>query len=223
MAGSRSLPLFWAGGQGGGCLSKCELPVCWWWLGKVFFNFISVNEQSVLVTQLSPSLYNPFSLPGFSVHGILQARILEWVAISFSIGSSWTQGSNLGLVHWQADPLLSEPPGKPYERGSEHNEWEIYLSSPTLFYQPDGVICINPRGQGLSPRSCLKLQILLKTQESPSTKPLTQSWWGLFCGSIIEKNNTWLVSFSKICFESGLFFSPKEKLVGLNEPFELQH
>ena len=29
------------------------------------------------------------SLPGFSVHGILQARILEWVAISFSRGSSW--------------------------------------------------------------------------------------------------------------------------------------
>ena len=28
------------------------------------------------------------SLPGFSVHGILQARILEWVAISFSMGSS---------------------------------------------------------------------------------------------------------------------------------------
>ena len=29
------------------------------------------------------------SLPGFSVHGILQARILGWVAISFSRGSSW--------------------------------------------------------------------------------------------------------------------------------------
>ena len=28
------------------------------------------------------------SLPGFSVHGILQARILEWVAIPFSRGSS---------------------------------------------------------------------------------------------------------------------------------------
>ena len=28
------------------------------------------------------------SLPGSSVHGILQARILEWVAISFSEGSS---------------------------------------------------------------------------------------------------------------------------------------
>ena len=30
-----------------------------------------------------------YSLPGFSVHGILQARILEWVTISFSRGSSW--------------------------------------------------------------------------------------------------------------------------------------
>ena len=28
------------------------------------------------------------SLPGFSVHGILQARTLEWVTISFSRGSS---------------------------------------------------------------------------------------------------------------------------------------
>ena len=38
------------------------------------------------------------SLPGPSVHGILQARILEWVAIPFS-GSLPYQGSNLGLWH----------------------------------------------------------------------------------------------------------------------------
>ena len=31
----------------------------------------------------------PHELPGFSVHGIFQARILEWVAISFSGRSSW--------------------------------------------------------------------------------------------------------------------------------------
>ena len=37
------------------------------------------------------------SLPGSSVHGILQARILEWVAISFSRGSS--QWSNPGHLH----------------------------------------------------------------------------------------------------------------------------
>ena len=36
--------------------------------------------------QLCPPLCDPMdcSLPGFSVHGILQARTLEWVAISFS-------------------------------------------------------------------------------------------------------------------------------------------
>ena len=38
------------------------------------------------VTQLPLSLFDPMdcSPPGSSVHGILQARILEWVAISFS-------------------------------------------------------------------------------------------------------------------------------------------
>ena len=37
--------------------------------------------------------------PGFSVPGILQARILEWVAIPFCRGSSWPRGSNPGLLH----------------------------------------------------------------------------------------------------------------------------
>ena len=44
----------------------------------------------MLVTQPRPTLCNPLdcSPPGSSVHGILQARILEWFAISFSRGSS---------------------------------------------------------------------------------------------------------------------------------------
>ena len=48
-------------------------------------------EVEVLVTQLYPTLYDPVncSPPGSSVHGILQALILEWVAIPFSRGSSW--------------------------------------------------------------------------------------------------------------------------------------
>ena len=43
------------------------------------------------VTQSCPTLCDlmDYSPPGSSVHGILQARILEWVAISFSRGSSW--------------------------------------------------------------------------------------------------------------------------------------
>ena len=44
----------------------------------------------VLVTQSCPTLFDPMdcSSPGSSVHGILQARILKWVAIPFSRGSS---------------------------------------------------------------------------------------------------------------------------------------
>ena len=47
------------------------------------------------------------SLPGSSVHGTLQARILECVAITFSRRSSQPRSPEL-----QADSLLSEPPGK---------------------------------------------------------------------------------------------------------------
>ena len=44
----------------------------------------------VLVIQSCPTLCDPMdcSLPGSSVHGISQARILEWIAISFSRESS---------------------------------------------------------------------------------------------------------------------------------------
>ena len=47
-------------------------------------------ESEVLVIQSSPNICDPMdgSPSGFSVHGILQVRILEWVAISFSRGSS---------------------------------------------------------------------------------------------------------------------------------------
>jgi len=43
--------------------------------------------------------------PPDSVHGISQARTLEWVANSFSRRIFPSQGSNLGLLHWQADSL----------------------------------------------------------------------------------------------------------------------
>ena len=50
----------------------------------------------MLGAQSCLTLYNPmgFSPPGSSVHGILQARILEWVAISFSRGSSQPRDGN---------------------------------------------------------------------------------------------------------------------------------
>ena len=49
-----------------------------------------VKESETEVTQSCPTLSDPmdYSLPGSSIHGIFQARILEWGAISFSRGSS---------------------------------------------------------------------------------------------------------------------------------------
>ena len=56
------------------------------------------------------------SLPGSSVHGILQARILEWVSMPFSRGSSQPRDRtqvSLCLLHWQVGSLPLAPSGKP--------------------------------------------------------------------------------------------------------------
>ena len=57
--------------------------------------------MNVLVAQSCPTLCNPVDCnpPGSSVHGIFQARILEWVVSSFSTGSSWPKD-----LSWPRDP-----------------------------------------------------------------------------------------------------------------------
>ena len=60
-----------------------------------------LNENEESVAQSCPTLADPVacSPPGSSVHGILQARRLEWVAILSSPGALPPQGSNPGLPH----------------------------------------------------------------------------------------------------------------------------
>ena len=66
--------------------------------------------------QLCPTLWDPVdcSPPGSSVCGTLQARTLEWVAISFSGGSSWPRdrSSSSCVLHWQEGSLPLAPSGK---------------------------------------------------------------------------------------------------------------
>ena len=64
----------------------------------------------MLVVQSYPTLCDPVdcSLEGSSLHGMLQARILEWVAIPFSRRSSQLRSPAL-----QAEFLPSEPSVKP--------------------------------------------------------------------------------------------------------------
>ena len=59
--------------------------------------FLTLSSKSL---QSSLTLWDPmdYSLPGSSVHGILQARILEWVAMPFSRGSSWPGIELVSLV-----------------------------------------------------------------------------------------------------------------------------
>ena len=65
-------------------------------------------SHSVVSDSLQPM---DCSLPGSSVHGVLQARILEWVAISFS-SRSFQPRDRTKSPALQADSLPSEPPVK---------------------------------------------------------------------------------------------------------------
>ena len=79
------------------------------------------NPGCCLVVKSCPALCDTMdcSLPGSSVHEIFQARILVWVAISFSRGSSLpsdqTHVSGLADIFF----FTTEPPGKPYNPGKQ--------------------------------------------------------------------------------------------------------
>ena len=77
------------------------------------FDLFPFKHCSCLVAESCLTLCNPMdcSLPGSSVHGISQARILEWVAISFSRGSSWSRGQT-HFSCWAGRFFADEPLGK---------------------------------------------------------------------------------------------------------------
>ena len=98
----------------------------WFFFYKNLLFSSGMNECSV-TSVMSNSLW-PYGLSGSSVHGILQARILEWVAISFSRGSSrprdWTHVSCIA-----GRLFTNEPPGKSFI--SEYSwliMWQFQLS-----------------------------------------------------------------------------------------------
>ena len=85
-------------------------------------NCCSGSCCSVMLTPCDPLDCSP---PGSSVHGIFQARILEWIAIFLLQRIFLIQGSNLHLLyflHWQAYSLPAEPSGKP------QYFWCVYLN-----------------------------------------------------------------------------------------------
>ena len=83
----------------------------YFWLHHIAWRILVLLKVKVI--QLCPTLCN---LMGYAVHGILQARILEWVAVCF-----FRDLSNPGIEPrspaLQADSLPAEPPGKPKNTG----------------------------------------------------------------------------------------------------------
>ena len=85
-----------------------------------------VKESESEVAQLCPTLCNPMdcSLPGSSVHGIFQARVLERVAISFSRGSSRPRDQTwVSHVAGRCFTLWATREAPKWRR-----EWKLYLS-----------------------------------------------------------------------------------------------
>ena len=79
-----------------------------WNSSEFSFRCMCVCVCMCVVVQSCLTLCDPMdcSPPGSSLHGIFRARILEWVANSYSRGSCQTQVSNTRL-------FATEPPGKP--------------------------------------------------------------------------------------------------------------
>ena len=98
----------------------------------VLFLFVFWKKREILcallclVARSCPTLCDPMdcSLPVFSVHGFLQARILEWIAISSSRGSSQPRDRTQVFSPFQADlshqgsPRILEWLAYPFFRGS---------------------------------------------------------------------------------------------------------
>ena len=97
-----------------------------------------------LVAQLCPTLCDLLDcgLPGSSVHGISQARILERVAIPFS-GDLPDPGIEPGSPALQADSLPSEPPGKPYYMYTDGYVWGPYqIKACFLLFSIAWSVCV---------------------------------------------------------------------------------
>ena len=88
------------------------------------------SESEVIQSCTTPCNPMDCSPPGSSIHGILQARILEWVAISFSRGSSWPRDqTQVSLIAGRG--FTSEPPGNPWIHRTllnTHTQLWLYLN-----------------------------------------------------------------------------------------------
>ena len=101
-----------------------------WWLGDS--PRVISGCMYVFVAQSCPTLCDPVecSLQGSSFRGIFQARILEWVAISFSRGSSQPR-DRTWVSRFAGRFFTNEPLGKPWPSKGPVILWGLLLHCQT--------------------------------------------------------------------------------------------
>ena len=135
------------------------------------FTLYCIVYMYVLVTQSCPSLRDRMdcSLPGFSVHGILQARILEWVAISFShyiVYGFWQIFSDMYLSLYY------------------YTKWFHCLENPLFFIYP---FLLETHSTPLRPTDHFTFSVVL-----PEASKVAQ-WWRI-CLAVQETQESWVWS-----------------------------
>ena len=123
------------------CPTLCDLMACCR-PGLPVLHYPITAAAAAKSLQLCLTLCDPMdcSLPGFSVHGILQARTLEWVAISFSNVCKWkVKVKSLSRVWLLATPWTAAYQAPPSMGFSRQQYWSgVPLPSPIL-----SLVCSN--------------------------------------------------------------------------------
>ena len=121
----------------------------WWWVWKVEGKVQSSHAAAAAKSlQLCPTLCDPIdgSPPGSPVPGILQARTLQWVAISFSSAWKWkVKVKSFSCVRLSVTPWTAAYQAPPSMGFSRQEYWSgvPYMVTPQL--GPEGSIVFNDR------------------------------------------------------------------------------
>ena len=140
--------------------------------GVTFLGSVSVRH-SVVSDSVQPMDCNPL---GSSVHGIPQARTMEWVAVPFSRGSSRPRDqAGVSCIGRRILYLY------PTERFWREPHWELDIRPPWFWGRKDQHRMLNegkPRGGGLSraERAALRASLGLRTGRRASHGPAVTVW-----------------------------------------------
>ena len=172
--------------------------------------------MKVLVVQSCLTLCDPMdcSLPDSSVHGLLQAIILEWVAMPFSSGSSWLR-NRTRVPTLRADSLQSELPGKNHVNKIIKSKYLCSVSDPrgkTFSFSLLSVcyLCVCHQFSSVA-QLCLTLRHHeLQHVRPPCPSPILRvysnscpsSWW---CHPVISSSVVPFSSWPQTLPESGSF------------------